>query len=110
MYPGMSYNQPTDALDESYRLFLIPGAAHCALNDFQPDGPWPQTTLQTLIQWVEEGTAPDTLNGTGAIDTICRYPLRPLWSVNGSSFEHIFSQESSDSFTYTLHAFAVSVY
>ena len=110
MYPGMGYNESAAAVDDFYRLFLIPGAAHCSLNDMQPNGTWPQTTLQTLISWVEDGVAPDTLSSTGSINTLCRYPLRPLWTNNGTDFECVYSQESIDSFTYTFDAFLTPIF
>jgi tannase len=64
------------ALDEFYRQFLVPGGAHCGSNS----GGWPQTTLQTAIECVEEDVVPETLKGTDGIVTICRWPLRPPWS------------------------------
>ncbi|CAL5873988.1 uncharacterized protein PFLUO_LOCUS8273 [Penicillium psychrofluorescens] len=110
MYPNLSYQEGVAALDDFYRLYLIPGAAHCDFNPLQPTGPWPQTTLQTVIDWVERDVAPATLEGTGHIDTICKWPLRPMWSGNGKKFECQFSQSSIDSFTYEFDAFKVPVY
>ncbi|KAH8678036.1 feruloyl esterase-like protein B precursor [Xylariales sp. PMI_506] len=110
MYGGLSYNASTAAMDDFYRLFLVPGGAHCGTNTDQPNGPWPQTTLQTVIQWVEGGVAPTTLNGTGEIDTICRWPLRPLWTDNGSDFSCVYDQASIDSWIYDLDAWKVPVY
>jgi tannase len=110
MYPHMSYNESVSAVDEFYRLFLVPGAAHCASNPNQPGGGWPQTTLQTVIEWVENGIAPQTLNGTDEIDTICRWPLRPLWSGNGTSFHCVYDQESIDSWTYEFDAYKTPLY
>ncbi|KAH8648478.1 Tannase/feruloyl esterase [Xylariales sp. PMI_506] len=110
MYGDLAYNASVAALDDFYRLYLVPGGSHCATNPYQPDGPWPQTTLQTVIEWVEGGSAPDTLNGTGAIDTICRWPLRPLWSENGTSFDCVYDQASIDSWIYELDAWKVPIY
>ncbi|KAK9446817.1 Tannase/feruloyl esterase [Limtongia smithiae] len=110
MYPGKSYTQGAAELDDFYRLYLVPGAGHCALNDYEPDGPWPQTSLQTVIDWVENGNAPDTLAGTGEIDTLCRWPFRPLWTNNGTDFNCVYDQFSIDSFSYDLTAYKMPVY
>jgi tannase len=64
MYSNMTYNDSTTALGDWYRLFLIPGAAHCGTNTAQPNGPFPQTNLAVTINWVENGVVPTTLNAT----------------------------------------------
>lgn len=110
MFPHMGYNESASAADEFYRLFLIPGGAHCRSNENQPGGGWPQTTLQTVIEWVENETAPETLDGTGEIDAICRWPLRPLWSENGTSFNCVYDQESIDTWTYDFDAYKTPLY
>ncbi|TGO81177.1 hypothetical protein BPOR_1298g00020 [Botrytis porri] len=53
MNPGLSYNDSVATTNEFYRLFLVPGGSHCAVNTAEPNGPWPQTNLQVLIDWVE---------------------------------------------------------
>jgi feruloyl esterase len=62
------------------RLFLAPGVTHCGL--FSP-GPVPADPLGQLVQWVENGKAPVSLDGvisdpsTGAVTAtrpICEYP------------------------------------
>jgi tannase len=110
MFPNKSYQAGAAALDEFYRLFLIPGVGHCAVNSYQPGAPWPQTTLQTLIEWVENGKAPATLAGSEKIDTMCRWPLRPLWTDKGKKFSCVYNQASIDSFTYDLDAYKLPVY
>ncbi|TGJ82093.1 hypothetical protein E0Z10_g6668 [Xylaria hypoxylon] len=110
-FGDLSYNAGTKALDDFYRLFIVPGAEHCAANTAQPNGGWPITTLQTVIDWVEKGVAPDTLANNGkAISSICRWPLRPLWSGDGASSKCVFDQKSADSWTYKLDAFNFPVY
>jgi hypothetical protein len=64
MYPNLSFNESTAALNDWYKLFLVPGAAHCAPNPDQPNGPFPQTNLTILIDFVEKGVEPITLNAT----------------------------------------------
>ncbi|CZR67599.1 related to tannase precursor [Phialocephala subalpina] len=110
MYGNLTFNESVAALDDFYRLYLVPGAAHCDVNEYQPGGPWPQQTLQEVINWVENSVAPDTINGTGNIDTICRYPLRPLWSGNGTSFDCVYDQASIDSWNYTFDAYKTPLY
>lgn len=44
-------------MNDFYRLFFAPGVAHC----FGGPGGQPYTVLDALVEWVENGTAPDTL-------------------------------------------------
>src|SRR3979411_2131994 len=46
------------------RLFLAPGVTHCGL--FAP-GPVPEDPLGQLVQWVENGKAPASLDGAAQI-------------------------------------------
>ncbi|PYI00409.1 tannase and feruloyl esterase [Aspergillus sclerotiicarbonarius CBS 121057] len=117
MYPKLSYNASADALGEWYRLFLIPGASHCMHNDLQPNGPFPQKPLHTLIEWVENGLVPVTLNGTvlggdleGEEQQICAWPLRPMWYDNGTTMECVYDQTSLDTWTWDFDAFDMPVY
>jgi hypothetical protein len=48
--------------DDFYRLFLLPGVAHCAGGP----GAQPADPLAALTAWVEKGTAPATLVTVGA--------------------------------------------
>lgn len=116
MYSNLTFNESTSALGDWYRLFLIPGAEHCAPNPYQPNGPFPQTNLGVLIDWVEKGVAPTTLNAThlagdekGANAQICAWPLRPLWAVNGT-MECVYDQASIDSWIYKFDSFNLPVY
>ncbi|KAM5355131.1 hypothetical protein ACJ41O_001777 [Fusarium nematophilum] len=110
MFPHKSYNESVAALDDFYRLFLVPGGAHCGSNSKQSGGGWPQTTLQTVIRWVEKGVAPETLANNGDIDTLCRWPLRPLWTGNGTLMSCVYDQESIDSWTYEFDAYKMPLY
>ncbi|KAI8633710.1 tannase and feruloyl esterase [Xylariaceae sp. FL1651] len=110
MFGGLGYDEGTAALDDFYRLFIVPGAEHCNSNPAQPASGWPMTTLQTVIEWVEHGVAPATLNNTGVSSSICRWPLRPLWAGNGTSPDCVFDQKSVDSWMYTFDAFDFPVY
>ncbi|KAL1639582.1 hypothetical protein SLS58_007782 [Diplodia intermedia] len=97
-FPGMGYNESVRELDAFYRLFLVPGAGYCGANANQPNGGWLRTTLQSVIERVEEDVAPATLDGTGGIDEICRWPPRPL------------CRESIDTWMYELDAFKLPQY
>lgn len=44
-------------VDKFYRLFLAPGVEHCA----KGNGPVPKDPLAALVEWVEDGMAPETL-------------------------------------------------
>jgi hypothetical protein len=61
-----------------YRLFEAPGVGHC----WGGIGPFPGDAFGSLIKWVEEGLAPDILDGTslpvnGKVRRrpLCPYPL-----------------------------------
>ncbi|KAI9927598.1 hypothetical protein MW887_003218 [Aspergillus wentii] len=115
MYPHLSFNESSGAMGDWYRLFLVPGGAHCSPNTAEPNGPWPQTNLGVMIDWVENGVKPVTLNGTvldgemkGANQQICAWPLRPIWE-NGK-MECVYHQPSIDSWLYSLDSFNMPVY
>lgn len=115
--PGLSYNDSVEATNEFYKLFLVPGGSHCDVNTYEPNGPWPQDTLAQLIDWVENGVEPVTLNATvlqganlGQNQQLCAYPLRPLWSNNGTTMDCVYDQASIDSWTFDLDSFLLPVY
>ncbi|KAF2706308.1 tannase [Pleomassaria siparia CBS 279.74] len=117
MFPGPDYNTSTTQLQDFYRFFLVPGGTHCAANPDQPNGAWPQTSMNQLIDWVEKGNAPNMLNATvafgankGQNQQICMYPLRPLYTGNGTTLECVYDQTSIDTWSYTLDSFKMPVY
>ncbi|KAJ4356192.1 uncharacterized protein N0V89_004222 [Didymosphaeria variabile] len=117
LYPSLSYNESSIKLQDFYRFFLVPGAGHCGANSGQPNGGWPQTSMQQLIDWVENGVAPDLLNATvslgsnkGQNQKICMWPLRPMYSGNATVPECVYDQESIDTWHYDLDAFKLPVY
>lgn len=68
----------TDAVNDFWRLFLVPGVAHCGGGY----GPVPTDPLAAVVAWVENGTAPETLDaqytdpsGATVNHGICHYPL-----------------------------------
>ncbi|KAJ5541279.1 tannase [Penicillium frequentans] len=117
MYGNLSFEEGTKALNDWNRLYLVPGAAHCAPSDDQPNGPFPRTTLETLIEWVENGDKPDRLNATimsgaheGEQQDLCAWPLRPLWKNNGTTLDCVFDKKSYDTWTYDFDAYDVPLY
>jgi hypothetical protein len=58
------------------RLFMAPGVAHCAGGT----GPQPQNIFQAVVDWVEQGKAPERVLASKAIDggtqtrPLCPYP------------------------------------
>ncbi|MEU5937464.1 tannase/feruloyl esterase family alpha/beta hydrolase [Micromonospora sp. NPDC047187] len=70
-------------VDDFYRLFLLPGVAHCG------GGPGPQPTgeLDALVNWVEKGQAPATLATSSADGSVtrnaCRYPQVARFTGHG---------------------------
>ncbi|EJD47885.1 tannase and feruloyl esterase, partial [Auricularia subglabra TFB-10046 SS5] len=91
---------PPSKLDDFYRLFLVPGMNHCLTGPGAwmfgqigfAHGPWsnsPQTNaLLALVDWVENGKAPETIRGTVGDATNltlpttrlhCKYPARSVW-------------------------------
>ncbi|PYH92492.1 tannase and feruloyl esterase [Aspergillus ellipticus CBS 707.79] len=116
MYPNMGFNESNDALGQWYRLFLVPGAAHCATNDLQPNGPFPQTNFEVISQWVENNVFPTTLNATilqgeykGDNQQICAWPLRPYWTDN-VTMTCEYDQASIDTFQYDFDAYKMPLY
>lgn len=65
--------QRKPSADDAFRLFLVPGMAHClasSLTSLSPPGPGAQTAvpitaendpLTAMLQWVEKGVRPDQL-------------------------------------------------
>ncbi|KAJ0415147.1 Tannase/feruloyl esterase [Aspergillus carlsbadensis] len=76
-YHRVAQGDPT--VDNYFRLFLAPGVSNC----IGGPGGTPQTALDSLVSWVEDGTAPLRLPVSFTSDTgttysrfLCPYPLR----------------------------------
>jgi hypothetical protein len=72
------------------RLFMVPGLYHCGA------GPGPDVVdpFQELVDWVEDGDAPDTLDaiadnadGETVTDVVCAYPYVPRYDGTGDPEE-----------------------
>jgi tannase len=117
MYPQLSFNDSTAELNSWYKLFLVPGAGHCSPSTTQPNGPFPNTNLAVMIEWVENGIEPQMLNATvlqgdneGEKQQLCQWPLRPLWTKNETSMDCVYDQASIDTWLYDLNAVPMPVY
>lgn len=115
MFPDSTPENATE-LSDFYQFYLIPGAAHCAANTLQPDGPYPQDNMQTLIDWVENGIKPTGLNATvsagtysGEVQQLCQWPSRPTWT-DDTTFTCAFDQDSYDSWLFDLDAWSIPIY
>ncbi|PWY70827.1 tannase and feruloyl esterase [Aspergillus sclerotioniger CBS 115572] len=115
MYPGISTSKAIDDMKSWYQLYLVPGAAHCGRNTLQPNGPFPEDNMATMIKWVESGVQPTGLNATvdagtydGEVQSLCQFPKRPLWKNDKWTCES--DEEGADTFYYTFPAFKVPIY
>ncbi|CAK7215356.1 hypothetical protein SBRCBS47491_002456 [Sporothrix bragantina] len=121
MYPKLSYNDSLAAVNDFYRFYLVEGAGHCSPS--QCNTPFPQTNLPVMIEWVEQGVEPVTLNATviqscatdyGANDQLCSWPLRPVYSTNSNNVTsktcEFPSEAAFNSWIYDLDAFPIYVY
>ncbi|KAK4497206.1 hypothetical protein PRZ48_011656 [Zasmidium cellare] len=65
IFPNGSLNyyervkEATTDVEDYFRYFEVPGVLHC----FGGDGAFPLTALNSLVDWVEKGKAPDHLDG-----------------------------------------------
>lgn len=116
MYPDSSPNNATELAD-FYQFYLVPGAAHCGTNTYQP-GPYPEDNMDTIIAWVEQGVKPTALNATvasgdyeGEVQQLCQWPTRPTWASNDSStFTCAYDEASYQSWQWDLNAWKIPVY
>jgi hypothetical protein len=74
------------AVQDFYRLFRAPGVGHCGGGI----GPQPQNLFDALVNWVENGVAPDTILARGgAVPTrtrpLCPYPTTAIYNGSGST-------------------------
>lgn len=89
LYPNATFEESIKSLSDFYRLYIVPGAAHCSPS--AENGPFPQSVLGSVIDWVENGVVPTQLNATilqgdleGTRQDICSFPYRPQWSSNST--------------------------
>lgn len=117
MYPHLSDEMAQQAMADWYQFYLVPGAAHCGRNSLQPNGPYPADNMNTMIEWVEKGINPGSLNATvnagndtGMVQRLCQWPTRPLWQPDSEQFKCVNDKASIESWTYNFDAFKLPVY
>lgn len=73
-------------LQQSARLFMVPGMQHCVLGA----GPNSFDTLSAMEQWVEKGIAPDAIAATHVVNSIadrtmplCKFPEQAHYRGSG---------------------------
>lgn len=82
------HNDPDfQELQTFFRLFRAPGVAHCGGGA----GPQPQALFDALVNWVENGVAPERIlaqNTTGGVVTrtrpLCPYPQTAIYNGSGN--------------------------
>ncbi len=79
-----------ERLQRFYRLFRAPGVAHCGGGA----GPQPQNLFGALVNWVENGIAPEQIlaeTTSGGVVTrtrpLCPYPQTAIYTGSGSTDE-----------------------
>jgi hypothetical protein len=75
-------------VDDFARLFMAPGVGHCGGGD----GPAPVGLFDAVVDWVEKGIAPKTIqasrtrpDGTKMARPLCPYPATAKWAGTGST-------------------------
>jgi pimeloyl-ACP methyl ester carboxylesterase len=84
----LAANGGAKRVDDFARLFLAPGVGHCGGGD----GPSPAGVFDAVVDWVEKGVAPKTLqarrkrpDGTVLSRRLCPYPTTAKWTGKGST-------------------------
>ena len=99
-YNNAAFNLAANStqMDAFYRLFLIPGMGHCEggvgevnfgqAGDSVASNTAASNVLDDIVEWVENGVAPETVVGASvdgsALRSHCRYPQRSVF--NGNEF------------------------
>lgn len=68
-----------------YRLFEAPGLGHCEGGV----GGYPARSFEALVEWVENGIAPDVLkaiDSTNRTSLLCPYPKKALFTAAGPEY------------------------
>lgn len=98
-------------------VYIVPGAAHCAINSLQPNAAFLNTNFAQMIEWVENDVVSTTLNATvptggvdaGSVTRICTWPSRPYWTDNSTTVCQS-NQTSIETMQYDLDAYVLPVH
>ncbi|KAF2259424.1 putative feruloyl esterase [Lojkania enalia] len=82
-----SVREQDPSVHDYYRVFLAPGLGHAVGGP----GAYPNETFHALVEWVENGIAPEELRSTSAPDAVgktinrvlCAYPKRAIYNGSG---------------------------
>ncbi|KAI2631583.1 feruloyl esterase B [Hypomontagnella submonticulosa] len=76
------------AVNEFYRLFLAPGVDHCAAGQ-SGIGAQPSDPFSLLVNWVENGVAPDVMPAKSKIGkrNLCLFPKELVYTGKGNLTE-----------------------
>ncbi len=80
-------DQDFEGVQAFYRLFRAPGVGHCGGGT----GPQPQNLFNALVNWVENGVAPETIpaqiavGGVTRTRPLCKYPQTAVYNGSGST-------------------------
>ena len=85
-------NGAVQPVDEYGRLYLVPGMAHCQGGELTPDS---FDLLTPIVEWVENGDAPDSVTATGRSMQGQSRPLCPY-----PSYAHYTSGAAADARNY----------
>jgi feruloyl esterase len=85
-------NGAVQKVDEYGRLYLVPGMAHCQGGELTPDS---FDLLTPIVEWVENGAAPDAVTATGRSMQGRSRPLCPY-----PSYAHYTSGDAADARNY----------
>lgn len=67
-------------VNDFYRLFMVPGGGHCGAASYYPHVPATYHVLPKLVEWLEQGRAPESILSTGPPDgsnrtrKLCSWP------------------------------------
>ena len=75
------YYEGLDNVTPWFRFFMAPGVTHCGGGI----GPQPQNLFNTLVNWVENGVAPDSIlaSGGGRTRPLCAFPQTAIYNGEG---------------------------
>ena len=78
----LDYYQGADSVSPWFRFFLAPGVNHCGGGI----GPQPQSLFNTMVNWAENGVAPDSIlaSGGGRTRPLCPFPQTALFDGVGN--------------------------
>lgn len=84
------YQKKSASLDQSVKLYMVPGMGHCSGGPGAASFPW----WDAMVAWVERGIVPEELTGkqvaigpaaSSTLRLLCPYPQRPLHVTAGNA-------------------------